>query len=118
MGVVYKATMLKLADGGLKFLPPQLTGDSNARHRFLGRLSRIRDRSFEHLHIHEVDETPDGPSLSRHGAVSDGQTLDRESMAACSHRQRPRRSRWPSRALAKAHRAGIIPSATSSLPTS
>jgi len=62
MGVVYKAEDLRLRRHvALKLIAPELTGDPQARARFLQEAQTIS--SFEHPNIcvvHEVDETADG----------------------------------------------------------
>lgn len=62
MGVVYKAQDLKLdRPVALKFLPPDLTRDPDAKQRFVHEAKAAS--SIQHANIcvvHEIDETPDG----------------------------------------------------------
>jgi serine/threonine protein kinase len=76
MGVVYKATDLRLNRFvALKFLPPELTRDREANHRF--RQEAQAASALDHPNIctiHEIDETPDR-TLFLALAFYDGETL-------------------------------------------
>ncbi|HUI63504.1 MAG TPA: protein kinase [Bacteroidota bacterium] len=62
MGVVYKAQDLKLERPvALKFLPPDLTRDPDAKERFIHEAQAAS--SLQHANIcivHDIDQTPDG----------------------------------------------------------
>ncbi|HEY3568808.1 MAG TPA: protein kinase [Thermoanaerobaculia bacterium] len=110
MGVIYKAEDLRLARTvALKFLPPELTRDPEAKSRFLqeARAASVLDHP-NICTIHEVGETDDG-RLYLAMPYYDGETL----------RRRIERSPIPideaidlaeqiARGLAKAHRGGIV----------
>ena len=110
MGVVYKAEDLRLARSvALKFLPPELTRDPEAKARFLqeARSASVLDHP-NICTIHEVGETDDG-RLYLAMPSYDGETL----------RRRIERGPLPiddaidiaeqiARGLAKAHRGGIV----------
>ncbi len=110
MGVVYKAEDLRLARTvALKFLPPELTRDPEAKSRFLqeARSASVLDHP-NICTIHEVGETDDG-RLYLSMPYYDGETL----------RRRIERGPIPideavdigeqiARGLAKAHRGGIV----------
>jgi serine/threonine protein kinase/Tol biopolymer transport system component len=110
MGVVYKAEDLRLARPvALKFLPPELTRDPDAKSRFLQEARAAS--SLDHPNIctiHEVGETEDG-QLYLAMPLYDGETL----------RKRLERGPLPideavdvaeqiARGLSKAHRGGIF----------
>jgi serine/threonine protein kinase/Tol biopolymer transport system component len=110
MGVVYKAGDLRLERTvALKFLPPELTRDPEAKVRFLqeARSASVLDHP-NICTIHEVGETDDG-RLYLAMPYYDGETL----------RRRIERAPIPideaidiaeqiARGLAKAHRGGIV----------
>ena len=110
MGVVYKAEDLRLARTvALKFLPPELTRDPDAKSRFLQEARAASALDHPNIcTIHEVGETDDG-QLYLAMPFYDGETL----------RKRIERGPLPideavdiaeqiARGLAKAHRGGIV----------
>ena len=76
MGVVYKAEDTKLKRTvALKFLPPELTRDAEAKKRFIHEAQAAS--SLEHnniCNIHEIDETDDGQTFIAM-ACYEGETL-------------------------------------------
>jgi serine/threonine protein kinase/Tol biopolymer transport system component len=110
MGVVYKAQDLSLERVvALKFLPPELTRDPEAKARFLQEARAASALDHPNIcTIHEVRETDEG-QLYLAMACYDGETL----------KQRLQRGRLPideavetaqqvARGLVKAHRHGIV----------
>jgi serine/threonine protein kinase/Tol biopolymer transport system component len=110
MGVVYKAEDLRLARTlALKFLPPELTRDPEAKARFLQEARAAS--SLDHPNIctiHEVGETDDG-RLFLAMPCYDGQTL-RQKLAAgrLSIDEATDVAAQIARGLAKAHKSGIV----------
>jgi len=110
MGVVYKAEDTKLKRTvALKFLPPQLTLDDNAKSRFIQEARAAS--SLDHpsiCTIHEIDETGDGRmfvSMAYYGGeplnkrLSHGKLTVDETLRIAVH---------VGRGLARAHEAGVV----------
>ncbi len=110
MGVVYKAEDLRLGRlVALKFLPPQLVRDPDAKRRFF---QEARTASaLDHANvctIHDIEETADGRVFISM-AYCDGETLkkrlERGPLAA---NEAVRIALQVARGLARAHQAGIV----------
>jgi serine/threonine protein kinase/Tol biopolymer transport system component len=110
MGVVYKAEDLRLARTvALKFLPPELTRDPEAKSRFLqeARSASVLDHP-NICTIHEVGETDDG-RLYLAMPYYDGETLRRRiERAPIPIDEAIDLAEQIARGLAKAHRGGIV----------
>jgi serine/threonine protein kinase/Tol biopolymer transport system component len=110
MGVVYKAEDLRLARTvALKFLPPELTRDPEAKSRFLqeARSASVLDHP-NICTIHEVGETDDG-RLYLAMPYYDGETLRRRiERAPIPIDEAVDLAEQIARGLAKAHRGGIV----------
>ena len=79
MGVVYKAQDTKLKrEVALKFLPPHLTSDSEAKERFIQEAQAASALDHNNIcTIHEIGETDDGQlyiAMAHYG----GETLKRK----------------------------------------
>ena len=110
MGVVYKAEDLTLdRTAALKFLPPELTRDENAKRRFVREAQAASALDHPNIcGIHEIDEAPDG-ALFICMTCYDGETLDK----TLQHGPLPvddaiRIVKKVAEGLAKAHSNGII----------
>ncbi len=79
MGVVYKAEDAHLKRTiALKFLPPELTSDDEAKKRFIHEAQAASALQHNNICvIHDIDETPDG-QLFICMEYYDGETLDRK----------------------------------------
>jgi serine/threonine protein kinase/Tol biopolymer transport system component len=110
MGVVYKAEDLRLARTvALKFLPPELTRDPEAKSRFLqeARSASVLDHP-NICTIHEVGETDDG-RLYLAMPYYDGETLRRRiERGPIAIDEAVDIGEQIARGLAKAHRGGIV----------
>jgi serine/threonine protein kinase len=76
MGVVYKALDTTLdRDVAIKFLPPQMRSDTEAKKRFMHEAKAASALNHSNIAvIHEIDETPEGQMFIVM-AYYDGQTL-------------------------------------------
>ena len=110
MGVVYKARDLKLdRPVALKFLPPELTRDAEAKQRFVHEAKAAS--ALDHANIctiHEIDETEDGQSfivMAYYGGETLKQKIERgplkveESLGIAGQL---------AEGLARAHEAGMV----------
>ena len=110
MGVVYKAEDLRLGRlVALKFLPPQLVRDSDAKRRFF---QEARTASaIDHVNvctIHDIEETTDGRVFISM-AYCDGETLKtRLERGLLAPTEAVRVALQVARGLARAHQAGIV----------
>ncbi|MFB3132419.1 MAG: protein kinase, partial [Rhodothermales bacterium] len=109
MGVVYKARDLKLKRAvALKFLPPELTRDEEAKQRFMHEAQAAS--ALDHVNvgsIHEIDEAEDG-RLFIAMAYYAGETLKYCLADGLSVGQCVDIAVQVARGLAKAHEAGIV----------
>jgi serine/threonine-protein kinase len=110
MGVVYKALDTKLnRHVALKFLPPELTRDDDARQRFMQEAQAASALDHPNIcTIHEIDSAPDG-KLFIAMAFYDGETLK----ARISRGPLPVKAALDlaiqiGQGLAKAHANGIV----------
>ena len=110
MGIVYEAMDLKLDRSvALKFLPPELTRDAEARLRFVHEAKAAS--ALDHPNvctIHEIGETEDGQSFIAM-ACYEGETLkERIKRGPLSVDQAISIARSIAAGLAKAHARGIV----------
>src|SRR5436309_112479 len=111
MGVVWKARDLRLDRlVALKFLPPHLSANPEARERFLTEAKAASGLNHPNTcTIHQIDSTDDG-QLFIDMALYEGETLDRRLLA---RRKLPvpeavEVALGAGQGLARAHRAGIV----------
>jgi serine/threonine protein kinase/Tol biopolymer transport system component len=110
MGVVYKAEDTRLARTvALKFLPPELTRDPEAKERFMQEARTASSLDHPNLcTILEVGETPDG-RLYLAMPCYDGETLRRKlERGPLTLPEALDVAEQAARGLAKAHRNGIV----------
>jgi eukaryotic-like serine/threonine-protein kinase len=110
MGVVYKAQDLSLERVvALKFLPPELSRDPDAKTRFLQEARAASTLDHPNIcTIHEVGETDEG-QLYLAMACYDGETLkQRLQRGALPIDEALETAQQIARGLVKAHRSGIV----------
>ncbi len=110
MGVVYKAEDLRLGRFvALKFLPPDLMRDADAKRRFFQEARAAS--ALDHANvctIHDIEETPDG-RIFLAMALCDGETLKaRLEGGPIAPADAARIAVHVARGLARAHQAGIV----------
>ena len=110
MGVVYKAEDLRLGRFvALKFLPPQLMRDADARRRLFAEARAAS--TLDHANvctIYDVEELPDGRAFLAM-AFLDGDTLKaRLERGAIPAPEAARLALQIARGLARAHQSGIV----------
>jgi serine/threonine protein kinase len=110
MGVVHRALDTRLnRHVALKFLPPELTRDDEARERFIQEAQAASALDHPNIcTIHEIDATSDG-QLFIAMAMYDGETLKRRiDRGPLSIAEAIDIAEQVARGLAKAHAAGIV----------
>ncbi|HSK75565.1 MAG TPA: protein kinase [Thermoanaerobaculia bacterium] len=110
MGVVYKAEDLRLARVvALKFLPPELTRDPEAKVRFLQEARAASALDHHNIcTVHEVGETDEG-RLYLSMPCYDGETLRRRiERGPLSIDEATDIAQQVAKGLSKAHRGGIV----------
>ena len=110
MGVVYKAEDTKLKRTvALKFLPPELTRDEDAKERFIQEAQSASALDHPNIcNIHEIDETADGQMFICM-AYYEGETLKQKIARGPAAIERAIDTAIQiSEGLAKAHRQGIV----------
>jgi serine/threonine protein kinase/tetratricopeptide (TPR) repeat protein len=110
MGVVYKAQDTKLERTvALKFLPPELTRDPEAKMRFIHEAKAASALQHDNIcTIHDVDESPDG-QLFICMDFYDGETLKKKiESGPLPAEQAIDLAIQVARGLAKAHEAGMV----------
>jgi serine/threonine protein kinase len=110
MGVVYKAEDIKLKRTvALKFLPPELTRDKDAKTRFVHEARAASALQHNNIcAIHEIDETPDGRVFISMDCY-EGETLkDRIAVGPLPVDDALDITIQVARGLSKAHEAGTV----------
>jgi eukaryotic-like serine/threonine-protein kinase len=110
MGVVYKAEDLRLGRFvALKFLPPQLIRDADARSRLFAEARAAS--ALDHANvctIYDVEELPDGRAFLAMAFV-DGETLTARLARGAIPANEAARLAWQiARGLERAHQSGIV----------
>jgi len=110
MGVVYKAQDTKLKRTvALKFLPPELTRDSDAKTRFIHEARAASALQHNNIcAIHEIGETPDGRLFICMDAY-EGETIkEKIARGPLSHDEAVDIVRQVAAGLSEAHEAGMV----------
>jgi serine/threonine protein kinase/tetratricopeptide (TPR) repeat protein len=110
MGVVYRAQDLKLdRTVALKFLPPELTRDPEAKTRFVHEAKAASALQHDNIcTIHDVDETPDGQLFIAMDCY-EGETLKKKiERGPLPIAEAVDLATQVARGLAKAHEAGMV----------
>ena len=110
MGVVYRAEDTKLRRHvALKFLPPELTQDADAKERFIQEAQAASALDHPNIcTIHEIDETKDG-QLFIVMACYEGETLkQRIERGPLAFEEAIEIALQVARGLGRAHEAGIV----------
>jgi serine/threonine protein kinase/tetratricopeptide (TPR) repeat protein len=110
MGVVYKAQDLKLdRTVALKFLPPELTRDPEAKARFIHEAKAASGLQHDNIcTIHDVDETPEGQLFIAMDCYA-GETLKKKiERGPLPIAEAIDLAIQAARGLAKAHEAGMV----------
>ncbi len=115
MGVVYKAEDTKLKRTvALKFLPPELTRDEEAKQRFIHEAQAASALQHDNIcTIHDIDEAPEGPQGAGQMFICmdfyEGETLkEKIEQRPLPIDQAIGLAMQVARGLAKAHEAGMV----------
>ena len=110
MGIVYKAEDTKLKRTvALKFLPPDLTRDKDAKTRFIHEAQAASALQHNNIcTIHEIDETADGRLFISMDLYDGGTLKERISQGPLSVGEAIDIAVQASEGLAKAHEAGMV----------
>jgi len=110
MGVVVRAEDTRLKRTvALKFLSPELTGDPEARERFIQEARAAS--ALEHPNIctiYEIDETPDGRMFMAMACYEGESLRDRLRRGKLDHTEALSLALQVARGLARAHEKGIV----------
>jgi non-specific serine/threonine protein kinase len=110
MGVVYKAEDTKLKRSvALKFLPPELTSDPEARQRFINEAQAASALDHQNIcTVHEIDEDKDGQTFIVM-ACYEGETLkDKIQKGPIKVKEAVEIALQVAQGLEKTHKKGII----------
>lgn len=110
MGDVYKAEDRKLDNiVALKFLPPELGRDPEAKRRFLNEARAARQLEHPNIcTIYDIDETEDGQIFISMPFYEGGTLEDKIERGAFSVKEALDITKKIAEALSKAHKAGIV----------
>ena len=110
MGVVYKAHDTQLdRDVALKFLPPELTRDTESKERFVHEAKAASALEHSNIcNIHEIGETDDGRSFIVMACYSGETVKDKIKRSPLSVDEAVDIATQIAQGLAKAHEKGIV----------